>query len=193
MRAGLLRPAVPNVSNRISRIASKIIITAGFLGSRVCKEKNTHSVQIWSGMSNMRSVADSHLVGKKIQSFIQHMWGFGEEKLPDGSGAAGVGGAMTCQQHSQIHGVQPWQLWWRSRKTTVWGEMRKCSKQTVSWVSSFRTAADQRCVGVSPRHKQIPQQESYRNFRSTVCCPGGAAASCCSFKIKQETSNIYWQ
>lgn len=50
MRAGLLRPAVPNVSNRISRIASKIIITAGFLGSRVCKEKTptvSRSDQEW--------------------------------------------------------------------------------------------------------------------------------------------------
>jgi len=36
----------------------------------------------------MRS--DSYLVGEKIESCVQNMRGFGEEKLPDGPRAAGV-------------------------------------------------------------------------------------------------------
>lgn len=55
-------------------------------------------------------VTASYLVGQQIQSFIQNVRGFGEQKLPDRCCAAGVPCAITGQQRCQVLGLQRRQL-----------------------------------------------------------------------------------
>lgn len=81
MKAGLLKLNELNVSSRTSLIASKIIVRAGFLGSRVCRKKDQRLQLTRKHM--IKCIAASYLVGQEIQSFIQNIRGFGEEKLPD--------------------------------------------------------------------------------------------------------------
>lgn len=79
MKSGLLKLMELNMSSRISLIASKILVNAGFLGSRVCEGKASASTD----QETRDGVTSSYLVGQQIQSFIQNFRGFEEEKLPD--------------------------------------------------------------------------------------------------------------
>lgn len=81
MKSGLLKLMELNVSSRTSLIESKIIVNAAFLGSRVCEGKVSASTH----HEPRDAVTASYLVGQHIQSFIQNIRGFGEEKLPDRS------------------------------------------------------------------------------------------------------------
>lgn len=95
-----------NMSSRTSLIESKIIINAGFLASRVCEGQVLASTD----QETRDGIAASYPVGQQIQSFIQNIRGFGEEKLPDRCWAAGVPGAITGQQLCQLLRFQCWQL-----------------------------------------------------------------------------------
>lgn len=78
MKSGLLKLAESNVSSRTSLIESKIIVNAGFFGSRVCEGK----VSAPTDQDTRDGLTASYLVGQQIQSSIQNIRGFGEEKLP---------------------------------------------------------------------------------------------------------------
>ena len=162
MKSGLLKLMELKTSSRTSLIESKIIVHAGFLGSRVCEGKVSASTE----QEARDGITASYLVGQQIQGRIQNIRGFGEEKLPDRFWADGVPGAITGQQPYELLCFQRWQLH---------GGNKGLVREERMPLGFYKDS----CSGVSPRHKQTLQQSSHKNLCSSGYCGGAAARLYC--------------
>lgn len=122
--------------------------------------------------THLMGIAASYLVGQQIQSLVQNLRGFGEQKLPHRRCAAGVPGAITGQQRCQVLGFQRWQL---HGGEAEWQQVSDWGEEATGVLSGHLWG----CSGASPRHRPAHHQGSHKHLRSSGHCPGAAARLCC--------------
>lgn len=116
----------------------------------------------------------SYRVDEQIQSLVQDLRGFGEDKFPDRFGPTRAGGVVALQYHCQLFCCYCWQL--RDDR-----EQFRLHSESENELNHRRLLT---YVTLLPRHKPVAQRPSHRGFRSSVHWWVGAELLFCGFKIK---------